>query len=181
MYMTCVQILRHYLYHRSYSTGKDFHKQTLNLQRWKTLQSWESVLTLQFIGSVSTGSQNLKLDLLLVFMAVLIFHIPLDVLTPSRTSWDPDDPAVGQGSSKWDIPSPAPSRDSGIGTKKCVGFSFSFYIPMQCSTEIHVITLCIYMVCTFVHACIYMYVLTPGPNTIHSGISNKEFEGRVKM
>ena len=25
---------------------------------------------------------------------------------------------MGQGSSKWDIPSPAPSRDSGIGTKR---------------------------------------------------------------
>lgn len=41
-----------------------------------------------------------------------------DILTPSRSSWDPDDLSIGRGSSKWDIPSPAPSRDSGIDTKR---------------------------------------------------------------
>ena len=42
--------------------------------------------------------------------------LPADVRTPSRSSWDPDErPAVG--GSKWDMPSPALSRDSGILTK----------------------------------------------------------------
>ena len=54
--------------------------------------------------------------------AILCFlaDVLIDILTPSRSSWDPDNQATGQGSSKWDIPSPAPSRDSGIGTRKLV-------------------------------------------------------------
>jgi hypothetical protein len=51
---------------------------------------------------------------------VFLPDVLIDILTPSRSSWDPDNQAMGQGSSKWDIPSPAPSRDSGIGTKKLV-------------------------------------------------------------
>ena len=41
-----------------------------------------------------------------------------DLRTPSRSSWDPDETPARPSSSKWDMPSPAPSsRDSGLGTR----------------------------------------------------------------
>ena len=52
-----------------------------------------------------------------------------DILTPSRSSWDPDDQRTGRpGSSRWDIQSPALSRDSGIGTREYALVLLSFTV-----------------------------------------------------
>lgn len=45
--------------------------------------------------------------------------LSVEMGTPSHTSWDhtPSVRCGGNSDSQWDIPSPALSRDSGIGTK----------------------------------------------------------------
>lgn len=59
-----------------------------------------------------------KMECTSCVQCAILEYFLIDILTPSRSSWDPDDPSIGRGSSKWDIPSPAPSGDSGIDTKR---------------------------------------------------------------
>lgn len=52
------------------------------------------------------------------FVVVVVVYVVSELGTPSRSSWDITPSSVArQGGGDWDMPSPALSKDSGIGTK----------------------------------------------------------------